>query len=1249
MKPLLRWLSKGSRPQPFAQRLAPRWATEELEPRLLLAGDAGLQIAAAVAGDVAGDVAGAGQGTAAASVDVVVIDSRVDDAAALSAATAAGTHVVWVTPGDDAIGLIEQTIADLPTVDSLHLVSHAASGGLQLGDRWIDAAAFQADGRVAGWAERLSDSADVLVYGCDAAAGPAGAALVAALADLTGADVAASIDRTGSAAGGGDWDLEVHLGQIESSLAFTTQAIGHYRGVMGVQIRAAGSTGQETMQLRVDGQVVRTWENVGGNADAGQFQTFNYNVDGLSADRISIGFTNDLYQPGVIDRNLRVDRIVVDGATFQTEAASTFSTGSWRAEDGIQPGFRRSEYLNANGTFQYAASSAATTEIAVRAAGAEGSERMALRIDGDIVATWDNVGGDPTARQFGTYRFTAAGNVAADRVSVSLENDSYIPGRFDRNLVVDSVQIGGATYQAESETTFSTGTWTADDGIVAGFGRGEYLNANGSFTFQDGLGQPGSLSLSSSQITADEDAPSVTLTIRRTGGSDGITGLDYSTIDGTAIAGRDYVATSGSVFFAAGETQKQIVVPLIGDSLAEGTETFNFVIDRPRGTASLLAPRTATVTLTDNDAGLPNYNNFSSTAGLTLSGAATKIGNEIAVTPDELFSAGSVFTNAAIAINSNTSFQTAFTARIGGGSGTGGADGMTFTIQNAPAGAAAIGETGGGLGYSGIASSVAIELDTYQNAGDINGNHVSVVVGSTFNSIASVPVPFDLNNDQPVYVWIDYNGPVNQLAVYLSQTNAKPVAATLVTDLDLAATVGTRARFGFTAGTGGLDNIHRVSRWSLILDTPPPVSTGTPSRDVSTQTILTGLNRPTAIDWSPDGANLYVAQQDGLVAVSRRGGARTTFIDIRDQTNGTRDRGLLDIAVHPDFQNNPYVYLLYTYDPPQVYENTGNALARPDGKGNRAGRLVRVTADAATNYTTAVAGSEVVLLGSNSTWNNFNAFANSTFDFDEPAAGYNPDGSNIRDFIASDSESHTVGALAFGPDGALYVTTGDGASYNRVDPRAVRVQDIDNLSGKVLRIDPITGQGLADNPFYDGDAGSNRSKVYQYGLRNPFRMAIDQSSGQVYVGDVGWTRWEEVNASGPGANYGWPYYEGGDGQSLRSGYDDLPEARAFYASGQPVDASLLALNHGATGINAIVMGDIITSDTYGSDLNGAIVFNDLGQGIVRFATINPDGSAGDINTFATGANVVVQIRESPDGDLYYVDLDDGRIGRWDLV
>ena len=252
----------------------------------------------------------------------------------------------------------------------------------------------------------------------------------------------------------------------------------------------------------------------------------------------------------------------------------------------------------------------------------------------------------------------------------------------------------------------------------------------------------------------------------------------------------------------------------------------------------------------------------------------------------------------------------------------------------------------------------------------------------------------------------------------------------------------------------------------------------------------------------------------------------------------------------------------------------------------------------------------MVLLGGNSTWDNFNGFVNSTVDFNEPPAGILPNGENLQDFLAADSASHTVGSVEFGIDGALYVSNGDGASYNQVDRRAVRVQDIDNLSGKVLRIDPLTGAGLSNNPFYEAaNPFSNRSKVYQYGMRNPFRIAVHPLTGQLYVGDVGWGTWEEINAGAPGSNFGWPYYEGGSGISLQTnGYRNLPEAQAFYASGQTVTASIFALNHAADGINAIAAGGVYTGSVYPAQYQGDLFFNDIGQGILRNANFDGAGT-----------------------------------------
>jgi glucose/arabinose dehydrogenase len=136
------------------------------------------------------------------------------------------------------------------------------------------------------------------------------------------------------------------------------------------------------------------------------------------------------------------------------------------------------------------------------------------------------------------------------------------------------------------------------------------------------------------------------------------------------------------------------------------------------------------------------------------------------------------------------------------------------------------------------------------------------------------------------------------------------------------------------------------------------------------------------------------------------------------------------------------------------------------------------------------------------------------------------------------------------------VSAGEGAEFNGMDPGglypaafgptrtdpnedigAFRAQDITNICGKVLRLNPANGQGYASNPFATGDLTANQSKVYAYGLRNPFRFTVrpgtgspnlaDGNPGALYLGDVGWSTYEEFSIStGAGQNFGWPCYEG---------------------------------------------------------------------------------------------------------------------------
>jgi glucose/arabinose dehydrogenase len=416
-----------------------------------------------------------------------------------------------------------------------------------------------------------------------------------------------------------------------------------------------------------------------------------------------------------------------------------------------------------------------------------------------------------------------------------------------------------------------------------------------------------------------------------------------------------------------------------------------------------------------------------------------------------------------------------------------------------------------------------------------------------------------------------------------------------------------------------------------------------------TETFLTGLVKPTAFVWSQDNQYMFVAQKGGIVRAAKNGVLQATpVIDISDDVNEFQDRGMIGIAINPDFANNPYLYLTYTYDPPEAANGVG--LAARDAAGNRPSRLVRITVTTdAQGRLVADPNSQLVLLGKNSTWaNTSHPEIDSTIDLGTAPSGQNPDGSWIQDYLNTDSVSHSIGMAAFGPDGMLYVSNGDGTSFNAQDNRALRVQDLTSLSGKLLRIDPNTGQGLGDNPFFDGNADSNQSKVYNYGFRNPFRFTFDPVTGFPVIGDVGWNNFEELNTGGPGKNFGWPFYEGGaDGANFPTvKYSNLPQAQAYYANpGANLTAPIFTLDHNG-GSSAIAVGDFYTGTAYPAIYKNSLFVADLVNGTVQTLTLNATGQVTNARLFPLTAPGAVYFKTGADGDVYFANLYGGKIQRW---
>ncbi len=357
--------------------------------------------------------------------------------------------------------------------------------------------------------------------------------------------------------------------------------------------------------------------------------------------------------------------------------------------------------------------------------------------------------------------------------------------------------------------------------------------------------------------------------------------------------------------------------------------------------------------------------------------------------------------------------------------------------------------------------------------------------------------------------------------------------------------------------------------------------------------------------FAPDG-RMFVWEKNGVVRVVKNGTMLPTpFIDLSAKVNTFDDRGFWGFAFDPDFASNGLVYMTYTY------ENTGN----PNDQGPKTSRLVRVQADPA-HPDVALAGSETVIMGSIGT----------------PPCSAQPVGA---DCIPADAGSHTLGSVVFAPDGTMLVGVGDGSDG---DALSLRAQDLNSINGKILRINR-DGTAPTDNPFYDG-TNSIRSKVWLYGVRNPFRFAIQPGSGDIWFGEVGWNTWEEVDRGIKGGNYGWPCYEGNSPQPFFQ--SNFPETCGSL-SASAVRFPYYTYDHSQG--SAAIGGPFYNATAYPQQYRGNFFFGDYSGNYIKRIGFDAGNNPTGVQPFATGVAAPVSMEVGPDGLIYYLSFTSGEIRR----
>ncbi|MET9564095.1 MULTISPECIES: PQQ-dependent sugar dehydrogenase [Streptomyces] len=362
-----------------------------------------------------------------------------------------------------------------------------------------------------------------------------------------------------------------------------------------------------------------------------------------------------------------------------------------------------------------------------------------------------------------------------------------------------------------------------------------------------------------------------------------------------------------------------------------------------------------------------------------------------------------------------------------------------------------------------------------------------------------------------------------------------------------------------TRSSAIIGSLCLVASLTLALTTASADESVSPGRAPSVVlTTLTTAQSPTAGAAGPDGT-VWIAERAGTVRVLSDQGLGQPVLDVSDETTTDGERGLLGIAFDKDFT---HFYISFTN---LEGTSTVDEFAVQDGK---------IQPDTRRTVLTQT----------------------------QPYA------------------NHNGGDIKFGPDGYLYIALGDGGSGG--DPHG-NGQNLDTLLGKLLRIDPRGGEPYAippDNPFVDDP--NAKDEIWAYGLRNPWRFSFDEGTGDLLIGDVGQSGWEEIDwapaDSDGGENYGWSQMEGN---------------HPFRGGTEPANHVPPVHEYDRSGLGCSVTGGYVYRGDKIADLEGRYVFSDYCDGTIRTLQIE-NGKVTGVSDLGVTAGEVVSFVQGGNRELY---------------